>query len=98
MSCSTASSGFSSSAETRGSLDRCGIVSLATSSDSTIIRDASSTGSTMYSIAATARCVSDTSRRERTLTRLPAGEVQSAVRVKVPLRMSNVRTWLCRVP
>ena len=54
--------------------------SLATSSDCTTTGKASSTGSTMYSIAATARWVSDTSRVERTRTRRPVGEIHSTER------------------
>jgi len=57
-----------------------------------------STASTTYSIAATARCDSDTSRVERTFTRRPAGELQSRVRVSVPARMSSTRSWSCRSP
>ena len=58
-----------------------GCASLATSSDCTMTRTARRRRPRPRStMAATARCVNDTSRVERIRTRLPAGEVQSALR------------------
>ncbi len=88
------SSGARSAAAARGSFepgDGCG--SLATSSDCTTIRAGAPTASTSHWIAATARCVSDTSRTDRTRTSWPAGERQCASRVSVPARMSSTRSW-----
>ena len=95
---STASSGLSRMAATRGSAEVCGWSSLVTSSDCTVTRTNSSTASTTYSMAATLRCASDTSRVDVTLTCLPAGELQCALRVSVPARMSSTRSWESSLP
>ena len=88
-----------SSAAARGSWAAApGSGSLATSSDWTTTVVGPSTGSTVHSIAATARCTNDTSRVEVTRTRAPAGEVQSAVRRSTPSRMSSVRSWPWSTP
>src|SRR5674476_1411005 len=75
-SCATGWRGRSSTAATRGSRDSRGCCSFATSSDCRVIRAARSTGSTTYSMAAIARCENDTSRRERTRTRVCALDVR----------------------
>ena len=79
-SCSIGSSGFSSTAATRGSRrDVAGWSSLATSSDCTIDPDGLVDRLDHVLDRRDARWVSDTSRVERTRTRLPAGEHQSTV-------------------
>ena len=84
-----------SAASTRGSASlRGGNCSLATSSDWTTSSAGPSSTFTSYSIAAMARCVSDTIRVERTATTRPAGEAHSTSRVSVPARRSNTRS--CR--
>jgi len=82
----------------RGSPDRGGVGSLATSSDCTISRSVWPTASTTFSMAATARWVSDTSRLDRTRTRPPVGDSQSALRVSVPARRSSTRPCSSRRP
>ncbi|OOK67555.1 glycoside hydrolase family 65 central catalytic [Mycobacterium kansasii] len=75
---STASSGFSRIADTRGSAEVSGWSSLVTSSDCTVTSENSPTASTTYSMAAAARWARDTSRVDTTLTCLPAGDCQWA--------------------
>ena len=79
-------------ADTRGSPEVCGWSSLVTSSDCTVTRTNSSTASTTYSMAATLRWASDTSRVDTTLICLPVGERQCARRVSVPARRSRTRS------
>lgn len=97
-SCSTACSGLSRMADTRGSAEVSGTSSLVTSSDCTVTRTNSSIASTTYSIAATLRWASDTSRVDVTLTCLPAGERQCTRRVSVPARRSRIRSWEINSP
>ena len=58
----------------------------------------SSTASTVYSMAATLRWVSDTNRVEVTTTCLPAGERHLARRFSVPARRSRTRSCSSRSP
>lgn len=95
---STSSSGFSRMADTRGSPEVCGWSSLVTNSDCAVTRTKSPTASTTYSMTATPRWASDTSRVETTLTSLPAGERQYALRVSVPPRRSRVHSWESNSP
>ena len=97
-SCCTASSGWSSLAETRGSPEDTGTSSLATSSDCTVTRVNWPTASTTYSRAATPRWANDTSRVEVTFTSCPAGERQCACRASVPARRSSTRSWASSSP
>lgn len=95
---SSAISGASSTAAARGSPSPPGSCSLATSSDWSTIRTGPSTASTWYSTAATARWVSETSRRDSTRMVRPAGEVHSALRRSMPSRKSRLRWWLRSSP
>ncbi len=90
--------GASSAAATRGSLSGGGIGSLATSSDWTTMRAGLSTASTSKAMAATARCVNDTSRTDVTRITCPAGEAHSTRRCSVPARRSSTRSWARSVP
>ena len=72
--------------------------SLATSSDCTTIRSDRSIGSTTYSMAAMARCVSDTNLVVRSRMPSPAGDRHSTVRSRVPARRSRRRRCDSRVP
>ena len=96
--CSSLTSGDASTAAARGSVAVTGTSSLATISESTTRRRVSSTGLTVYLIAATARWVSDTSRTDSTWTVCPAGEVHTTVLVRVPARRSRVRVCDCTDP
>ncbi len=49
-------------------------------------------------MAATARCVNDTSRTDVTRMTWPAGDSHSTVRRSVPARKSRTRSWWRSVP
>lgn len=70
----------------RGSPEAVGSCSLATSSDCTAMVAGPLTASTVYEIAATARCARETMRWEVRRTVRPEGVVHSTDRLRTPLR------------